>query len=86
MPIPKRAPRPVSPALRAQLAAAVVSHLKALPLSQQAAAEILGIAQPRLNLLMRGHGASFSLDTLADLATRLGLNVRLSVTRAYRKG
>jgi len=60
--------------------------LESLPLSQQAAAEILGIAQPRLNLLMRGHGASFSLDTLADLATRLGLNVRLSVTRGYRKG
>ena len=86
MPIPKRARKPVSPALRAQLAAALVAHIESLSLSQTAAAQLLRIAQPRLNLLMRGHGADFSLDTLANLAARLGLSVRLSVTRAYRKG
>ena len=85
MPIPTRALKLVSPALRAQLAAALVAHIESLLLSQAQAAQHLRIAQPRLNLLMRGHGASFSLDTLANLAARLGLAVRLSVTRAYRK-
>jgi predicted XRE-type DNA-binding protein len=77
--------RPVSPALRALLADAIVEYLKILPLSQAQAAERLGIAQPRVNLLMRGQGASFSLDMLANLATRLGLTVHMNVTRPYRQ-
>jgi predicted XRE-type DNA-binding protein len=85
MTIPKRAPKPVSPALRAQLAAVLVEHIKSLEITQAEAADALGIAQSRLNLILRGRGASFSTDMLANLATRLGLRVRLSVTRPYRK-
>ena len=77
--------KPVSPALRAQLAGVLVEHLSTLPLTQKQSAKFLGIAQPRLNLLLRGHGATFSLDTLANLAARLGLTVHLSVTRPYRR-
>jgi predicted XRE-type DNA-binding protein len=77
--------RPVSPALRAQLADAILARLAALGVNQTEAARLLGIAQPRLNLLVRGHGASFSLDTLANLAARLGLTVRIKVSRPYRR-
>jgi predicted XRE-type DNA-binding protein len=77
--------RPVSPALRAQLADAILGRLAALGVNQTEAARLLGIAQPRLNLLVRGHGASFSLDTLANLAARLGLTVRVKLTRPSRR-
>jgi predicted XRE-type DNA-binding protein len=77
--------RPVSPVLRAELADAILARLAALGVNQTQAARLLGIAQPRLNLLVRGHGASFSLDTLANLAARLGLTVRIKVTRPYRR-
>jgi predicted XRE-type DNA-binding protein len=83
---PRRsASRPVSPALRAQLAEAIRARLSGLGVSQTQAARRLGIAQPRLNLLVRGRGASFSLDTLANLAARLGLTVRVRITRSYRR-
>jgi predicted XRE-type DNA-binding protein len=77
--------RLVSPVLREELAEAILERLQALNLKQTEAAKLLGIAQPRLNLLVRGHGASFSLDTLANLAVRLGLSVRLQITRPYRR-
>lgn len=76
---------PVSPALRAQLAEAIRARLDALGVNQTQAARLLGIAQPRLNLLVRGRGSSFSLDTLANLAARLGLSVRVRITRRYRR-
>jgi predicted XRE-type DNA-binding protein len=48
--------------------------------TQSAAAERLGISQPRLNDLLRGRLDRFSLDTLVDLAGRAGLQVDVSVS------
>jgi predicted XRE-type DNA-binding protein len=71
--------------MRARLVAAILERLESIGVNQTQAAKLLGIAQPRLNLLVRGHGASFSLDTLANLAARLGLTVRIEITRPYKR-
>ena len=47
-----------------------------------AAAKALGITQPRLNALLKGKIALFSLDALVNIASRAGLNVRLVVKKA----
>lgn len=49
--------------------------------TQAEAAKRLGIAQPRLNDLLRGRIDRFSLDALVDLATRAGLSVHVKMTR-----
>lgn len=50
-------------------------------ITQTEAAKRLGIAQPRLNDLIRGRIDRFSLDALVDLATRAGLSVHVKTTR-----
>ena len=48
-------------------------------MTQTEAAGRLGVTQPRLNDLLRGKIANFSLDTLINLATKAGLSVRLDI-------
>lgn len=76
----------VNQPLREQLATAISARIEYLGLKQVQAAEMLGLTQPRLNLLLRGHIEHFSLDALANLAARAGLTVRLTVTRPYGQG
>jgi predicted XRE-type DNA-binding protein len=56
--------------------------------TQREVARRLGITQPRLNDLLQGKIHKFSLDALANLAQRAGLNVRLDIRPmpAARKG
>jgi predicted XRE-type DNA-binding protein len=49
--------------------------------TQAAAAQRLGLTQPRLNDLLRGRINKFSLDALIDLAMRAGLTVKLEIRR-----
>jgi predicted XRE-type DNA-binding protein len=42
----------------------------------------LGVSQPRLNDLLRGRIAKFSLDALVALAARAGLAVHLDIQSA----
>ncbi len=49
--------------------------------TQAAAAKRLGLTQPRMNDLLRGRIAKFSLDALLDIAARAGLTVRVEVRR-----
>ncbi len=48
-------------------------------------ADMLGITRARLHALKKGRAEQFSLDALVELALRLGLNVRMSMTRAYER-
>lgn len=85
---PRRAARSrsaarASVALRGQLIDAIKTRIAKLGLPQVGAARQLGITAPRLNLLMRGHAELFSVDALIDLSAKLGLNVRLRITRPY---
>lgn len=55
-------------------------------LTQVQMAALLGITQPRLNALLNNHGELFSLEALIEIAAKLELNVRLSISRPYRDG
>ena len=67
---------------RAQLMRALQKAIAAWDVSQKAAAERLGMTQPRLNDLLRGKIDKFSLDTLFDLTGRVGLKVSLALRKA----
>jgi predicted XRE-type DNA-binding protein len=71
-------------ALRSQLIDAIRGRIEHLGLKQAHAARQLRITAPRLNLLMNGHAELFSVDALIDLTVKLGLIVRLRITRPYR--
>ena len=49
--------------------------------TQATAAKRLGLTQPRMNDLLRGRIAKFSLDALLDIAARAGLTVRVDIRR-----
>jgi predicted XRE-type DNA-binding protein len=49
-------------------------------------AEMLGITRARLHALKNRRVEQFSLDALVELAMRLGLTVRMSMTRPYQRG
>jgi len=48
-------------------------------LSQQAAAKVLGISQPRVSGLKRGKVDKFTIDLLVNFLTKLGHNVSVQV-------
>ncbi len=67
---------------RADLMLAVERKVRAWNVTQAQAAKRLGITQPRLNDLLKGKIAKFSLDALIGLARRAGLTVRLDIDEA----
>jgi len=68
--------------LRSDLMIRIVEFYQKSGMTQAAAAKALGITQPRLNALLKGKIALFSLDALVNIASRAGLNVRLVVKKA----
>jgi predicted XRE-type DNA-binding protein len=68
--------------LRADVMVALSDTIKGWKVTQAAAANRLGVSQPRLNDMLRGRIDKFSLDALLTLAARAGLSVRLQVGAA----
>ena len=64
---------------RFKLMSALSARIQSWGITQEAAACRLGIARPRLNNLLRGKIARFSLDALLNLAIRSGLSVRIEI-------
>ena len=52
-------------------------------MTQTQLAQMLRLTRPRLNLLMNGRAAEFSLEALLRIALRVGLSVRLKLARPY---
>jgi len=74
---------------KAELARQVYLIIKRRRLTQNEAAELLGLRQPDISLLMRGRLSSFSTDRLIQLLNRLDRDVEIVVKRASsskRKG
>ena len=65
--------------LRAALIRAIRSRADENGWSQTAAARNLSITQPRLSDLYRGKISKFSLDALVEIASKLGIHVRIEV-------
>jgi predicted XRE-type DNA-binding protein len=68
--------------LRSDLMIRIVQFYQKSEMTQAAAAKVLGLTQPRLNALLKGKIAQFSLDALVNIASRAGLNVRLVIRKA----
>lgn len=68
--------------LRSALMMAIAERVKSQGWTQSTAATHCGLTQPRVNDLLRGRISRFSLDALVNIATALGLQVRLEVNAA----
>ncbi len=56
--------------------------MKARGLTQQEAAKIMGISQPKVSDMMRGHFTNLSERKLMDCLTRLGYDIEIKVRPA----
>ncbi|MBM3226867.1 MAG: XRE family transcriptional regulator [Candidatus Tectomicrobia bacterium] len=77
-------PAPEEMLAKAELARRVSRILRQRHLTQQQAAEVLGIDQPKVSALMRGRLAGFSLDRLLRFLNALDRDVEIVVKRKAR--
>jgi predicted XRE-type DNA-binding protein len=68
--------------LKARLVMYIGERINELALTQQAAAKRMGVKQPDVSRILRGHFAGFSLDRLFALTIALGSDVEIKVRRA----
>jgi len=74
---------------KAELAFKIAAVIQERSLTQQEAAAILEIDQPKVSAITRGRLADFSLDRLMTLVNRLGMDIEIVVaahTGAARPG
>jgi predicted XRE-type DNA-binding protein len=67
---------------RADLMRQIEAIVRANDWTQAQAAKNCGVTQPRMNDLLRGRIARFSLDALVNIAAALGRNVRVTLDAA----
>ena len=67
--------------IRADLMIEVERLLATRGLTQAAAARLLHVTQPRISDLIRGKIERFSIDTLVEMLSRAGADVRVTVRR-----
>jgi predicted XRE-type DNA-binding protein len=72
-------PNPEEHLAKAGLAVQIIEIIRQRRLSQSAAANILGIDQPKVSALMRGQLKNFSLDRLCRFLNRLDKDVEIVV-------
>ncbi|HVK38774.1 MAG TPA: XRE family transcriptional regulator [Candidatus Kapabacteria bacterium] len=68
--------------LRASLMTELRREITKRGWTQRAAAESLGVSQPRISDLMRGKIHLFSIDSLVDMLAVVGRRVRLVIGRS----
>ena len=67
--------------VRAEVAQELIAEIERRSLTQSRAATLLGVTQPRVSDLMRGRLDLFSLDTLVEMAGRVGFKVDIRLSR-----
>ncbi|WP_455286001.1 helix-turn-helix domain-containing protein [Cupriavidus necator] len=65
--------------LRSELMIALKRHISRAELTQDAAAKLFGVTQPRVSDLMRGKIERFSLDVLINMAAAAGMHIEMRV-------
>ena len=68
--------------VRADLLVAIRERVRSWEVSQEKAAERLGLTRPRLNDLMRGKLDKFSLDALVNIACAAGFVAHVQLIEA----
>jgi predicted XRE-type DNA-binding protein len=71
--------------LKADLIINIAGLIKEKGLTQSQAAKIMGLAQPDVSKLMRGHFSGFSYERIFGFLTALGENVTIKVGQAKTK-
>lgn len=66
--------------LRSGLMMALDQHIARVGWSQQDAAAMLGVSQPRISDLVRGKIHLFSLDMLVNMAAAAGMHIEMRIT------
>jgi len=68
--------------LRSVLMIALKDHITRAGVSQEQAARLFGVIQPRVSDLMRGKINLFALDALVTMAAAAGLRIEMRVLEA----
>jgi predicted XRE-type DNA-binding protein len=68
---------------KAELAARILQIVQRRRLTQTAAAELLGITQPKVSALLSGRLDGFSTDRLIRFLNALGCDVRITVSKPH---
>jgi predicted XRE-type DNA-binding protein len=68
--------------LRSALMSALKTHIAEQGLTQDKAASLFEVTQPRVSDLMRGKIDLFGLDTLVNMASAAGLHIEMRITKA----
>lgn len=66
--------------LKVAIAGAITNIVKKRELSQSDAADIIGIDQPKMSLLLRGRLNGFSVDRMLKFLTLLGKDVDIRIS------
>lgn len=70
---------------KAQLTSEIGKIIKARRWSQQRAAEVMGIPQPKLSEMLRGHFRGISETKMLDCLARLGRDIQITIGPARRR-
>ncbi len=65
--------------LRSILLIAITKNIESRSINQTETAKLLEITQPRVSALLKGKIEDFRLDTLVNIAHRLGLHIDLKI-------
>ena len=71
--------------VKAKLASKIGEILMARGWSQMEASEVLGLPQPKLSNMLRGHFRGISEAKMMDCLTRLGRDVKIVIGKESRK-
>lgn len=78
-------PAPAERLAKAQLAAEIARAIAVRRLTQRAAAQVMGIDQPKVSHLLHGRLVGFSTDRLLSWLTALGRDVEIVVRTPRRR-
>jgi predicted XRE-type DNA-binding protein len=71
--------------VKADMVIAVASLIKSRGLTQAQASKLIGLAQPDVSKLLRGHFAGYSFERLFGFLRALGNNVEIKVSPARKE-
>lgn len=71
--------------VKAKLAAKIAEIIKRQNLTQQQAAELLAMSQPKVSMMLRGQFRGISVSKMLDCLARLGRDIDIVVKPARRK-
>jgi predicted XRE-type DNA-binding protein len=68
--------------IRSGMMTALCGYIKSEGLTQKEAAKRLGVTQPRISDLMRGHIGLFAIESLVNMLSKAGLKIEMHIGKA----